>query len=346
MKAAMVTGAKKMEMVDVEKPVADGKKVIIKPTCVGICGSDIHLWEMGMLPQYTNMIMGHEHAGVVVDPGSRTDLKVGDRVTQLPLWGPCGECVDCMEGRRHLCKNRVLPTGTYAVSPGSYAEYFTSVPSLVRKIPEGMTDAEAAMIEPASTPYAALKDVGIKKGDKVLVAGGGIIGSFAAQWAKYFGAELVAMSEVNDFRMKTNNELGYVDIMFDARDPECIKKMMTATGGAGWDYVIECTGNDAAMQSALMTMKKRGTIVILGIAVKGYTLPGLLTVAKCATLKAYLGYSESEFDEVMELVANKKFDVLPQYTSDCKLSEVESKFEWLQSPKCTDVKIMITDFEN
>ena len=153
MKAAMVTGAKKMVMVDVEKPVADGKKVIIKPTCVGICGSDIHLWEFGMLPQYTNMIMGHEHAGIVVDPGSRTDLKVGDRVTQLPLWGPCGECVDCMEGRSHMCKNRVLPTGTYAVSPGSYAEYFTSVPSLVRKIPAGMTDAEAAMIEPASTPY-------------------------------------------------------------------------------------------------------------------------------------------------------------------------------------------------
>ena len=209
-----------------------------------------------------------------------------------------------------------------------------------------MTDAEAAMIEPASTPYAALKDVGIKKGDKVLVAGGGIIGSLAAQWAKYFGAELVAMSEVNDFRMKSNNELGYVDIMFDGRDPECIKKMMAATGGAGWDYVIECTGNDAAMQTALMTIKKRGTIVILGVAVKGYTLPGLLTIAKCATFKSYLGYSVEEFDEVMALIANKKFDVLPQHTSNCKLSEVESKFEWLQSPECTDVKIMITDFEN
>lgn len=345
MKAAMVVDAKKMVITDVEEPKRDGYHVIMKPTCVGICGSDIHMWELGFLPQYKNMVMGHEHAGIVVDPGNRTDLKEGDRITTIPLSAPCGHCVMCMEGKPQLCEHRVPAVGINNSAKGTYAQLFSSEPSLVRKVPDHMKDEEAAMIEPAATPYAVTKDLGIKRGDRVLIAGGGIIGALAAQWCKYWGADYVCLTEVNEFRMNKNKEDGFVDEVVNALDPEVDKKLWAASQGKGFDYFLECTGTDAAFQTGMKACRVGGTVAIVGVAVKPYQIQGLLALAKHITIKAYLGYSVQEFDEVLDLIARKEFAVMPQYTSDTTLDEVEEKFNWLQNKECTDVKIMIKQFD-
>ena len=164
MKAAVIIDKGQIVIKDRPMPVADDKSVIMKTTCVGVCGSDVHMWEMGDWPIYNDLVPGHEHTGIVEDPGPRTDLKKGDRITTIPVSIYCGTCDMCKQGKFDLCKNKLLAPGNYHGWDGSYAEYMKAAAHLVRKIPEGMSDEECAMVEPASTPYSAVKQLGIGKG--------------------------------------------------------------------------------------------------------------------------------------------------------------------------------------
>jgi threonine dehydrogenase-like Zn-dependent dehydrogenase len=197
------------------------------------------------------------------------------------------------------------------------------------------------MVEPASTPYSVLKDLNVKKGSTVLIAGGGIIGSLTAQWAKYFGAKYVAMTEINQFRADKNRKDGYADEVFDGKDPEIVKKLLGATGGVGFDYFIECTGNGIALKVGMAVCKMRGKVGVVGVSPVDIQFSIILIITKRLTVKGYLGYSVAEFDEVLSLIANKEFEVMSQYSRDVTLEEAEDTFRKLQDPAGTDVKVMI-----
>jgi len=342
MKAAVIVGEKKMEIQNFPKPQPNGKDVIMKVQTVGVCGSDIHMWELGGNPGYTGLRPGHEHVGIVVDPGSRTDLKVGDRITTIPVSAHCGECPACLEARFDACQNRIKGVGNFADGPaGTYAEYFITSPHLVRRIPDGMTNEEGAMVEPCATPYSAVKDLGITRGHKVLVFGGGIIGSFAAQWAKYFGADYVGMVEVNEFRGKKNLEDGNIDELFDGKDPDLVKKLLAVTGGKGFDFILECTGQSAPLNTGIMVSKMYARIACIGVSSHPILFNNIFALFKRARLQFYLCYTNDEFDEVIQIIAAKKFDVLRHYSADCKLEEVEDIFKELTDPNCKKVKVMM-----
>ncbi|MBQ3378253.1 MAG: zinc-binding dehydrogenase [Clostridia bacterium] len=343
MKAAMITADKKIEIVQIDAPKADGYKVLMKPTAVGICGSDVHFWQVGSGAMYNSTVPGHEHAGVVADPGCRTDLKVGDRITTIPLTTYCGRCEACLRGDFDNCTAKIPAPGNYPqeAARGSYADLMAAAPHLVVKLPDTMSDEEAAMIEPASTPYSACKQLGISRGATVLVSGGGIIGSCAAQWAKYFGAKYVAMTEVNEFRGNKVKADGYIDELFDGKDEKIVEKLRVATGGKGFDYFIECSGNINGTNTGLAAMKMRGKVALIGVQLQPKPFSIFHTMLYRLTVIGILGYTAPEFKEVMQIIANKEFNVLKQYSRDIKLEEVQQAFEDLENPNGTDIKIMI-----
>ena len=88
MKSVAIKGLKEFELKEIDEPSINGENVVVEVKKAGICGSDIHYWDVG---QPAGLVMGHEFCGIVLDPGSRNDLKVGDRVTALPI-SPCGHC--------------------------------------------------------------------------------------------------------------------------------------------------------------------------------------------------------------------------------------------------------------
>ena len=177
-------------------PVKDGKRPIVKVEYCGICGSDVHSWEIA--DRTKGLVMGHEYSGIVVDPGDSTTLKVGDRVTCSPIT-PCGECEWCKMGRDDLCPQDYYSPGTFFKEvPGAMADYMQLGKSAyVKKLPDNMTLRAAALIEPANIGLRACQSVNVEKGDKVLVAGGGIIGVMAAQFA------MAASNLTSDFTKST-----------------------------------------------------------------------------------------------------------------------------------------------
>ena len=335
MKCVALKGVKKFETAAIDAPKSKDGSVIIDVRKTGICGSDIHYWDIGY-PE--NLVMGHEFCGIVTDPGSRKDLKVGDRITALPI-SPCGECVPCRTGNPQYCaKTWDKAVGLSLTNPGAYAPKTSIRPDMVVKVPSNITDAEVAMVEPSAVSLHAVDLANIKVGSHVLVVGAGIIGQLCAMFAKMNGASYVAISEMNEKRGRKAVQLGVADEFFYAADKEWLKNV-THECPEGFDYVFDCCGNSPAVSSAISAGKPNGTVVLVGVSMESITIPSIQVVTKEMILKGAIGYTKEEFEECVKLMADRKIDVLKFVDDIIGLDDVQKAFERLTSGDDSAIKI-------
>lgn len=337
MKCVAIKGVRQFETKEIDEPTKKEGYVLIDVKKSGICGSDLHYFEAGAP---VGLVMGHEFSGVVVDPGSRTDLKVGDRVTALPI-SPCGECHACLKGNPQYC----LETWNQAVglsvdNPGGLTSRILVREDMVLRLPDEVSFEEGAMVEPTAVALHAVHLADIQVGAKVLVIGGGIIGLVSALLAKKEGASYVALSETNEARGKKALSLGVADEFFDAKDEKTLDKMVEKTEG-GFDIVIECCGNSPAVSSALMAVKPGGCVVLVGVSLGPVTIPTVLGVMRELTIKGAIAYTKEEFASVIDLIAQKQIEVMPFVDEEIGLDEVQIAYEKLTSGTTAEVKILV-----
>lgn len=337
MKCVAIKGVRQFETKEIDEPTKKEGYVLIDVKKSGICGSDLHYFEAGAPVE---LVMGHEFSGVVVDPGSRTDLKVGDRVTALPI-SPCGECHACLKGNPQYC----LETWNQAVglsvdNPGGLTSRILVREDMVLRLPDEVSFEEGAMVEPTAVALHAVHLADIQVGAKVLVIGGGIIGLVSALLAKKEGASYVALSETNEARGKKALSLGVADEFFDAKDEKAVEEMVERTEG-GFDIVIECCGNSPAVSSALMAVKPGGCVVLVGVSLGPVTIPTVLGVMRELTIKGAIAYTKEEFASVISLIAEKQIDVMPFVDEEIGLDEVQTAYEKLTSGTTAKVKILV-----
>ena len=337
MKAVAIKGVKEFEIKEISEPVSDGKKVIIDVLKTGICGSDIHYW-VGGAP--VGLVMGHEFVGRVVDTGDRDDLKVGDRVTALPI-SPCGKCEACRNGDVQFCPHTwEEAVGLSLNNPGGLTKRIAIRSDMVIKVPDNVLDEEMAMVEPMAVGLHAAHLGRIAVGDDVLIIGGGIIGLASAMFAKKEGAQYVALTETNEARGEKSVSLGVADEWFNATSEEIVPKLMEKTNG-GFDVVIECVGNSAAVNSAISLVKPGGIVVLVGVsndAVPTYTV---MAVMKELVLQGAIAYTYNEFNSVINLIANKKIDVMKFVDDIVPLEGVQNAYERLTSGTDSAIKILV-----
>lgn len=337
MRSVAIKGVKEFEILDIEEPVSKNGSVVLDVKKTGICGSDIHYWVDGK-PE--GLVMGHEFCGVVTDPGNRSDLQVGDRVTALPI-SPCGMCDACKHGNPQYCpatwSNAV---GLSLTNPGGLAPKLAVRSDLVCKVPDNVSDDEGAMVEPTAVGLHAIHLANIKVGDRVLVIGGGIIGLVSAMFAKMEGASLVAISETNEARGKKSVELSVSDEWYDAKDPNLVATLMGRTNG-GFDVVIECVGNAPAVNSALTFVRPGGTVVLVGVSTSAINTYTVMAVLKELTVKGAIGYTKEEFESCIDLISSKKIDVIKFVDDIVGLDDVQKSYERLTSGVDSAVKILV-----
>ncbi len=337
MKCVALEDKEKLIIKDIPEPEARDGKVLVDVRMSGICGSDLHSWTSG---QPKGVILGHEFCGVVTNPGVRTDLKVGDRVTALPI-SPCGKCHACTTGNPQYCRETwAHATGLSVDNPGGLAPKITLRPDMVMKVPDTMSDEEGAMVEPTAVGLHAIHLADIKVGDKVLVVGGGIIGLVSAMFAKKEGASLVAVSETNPLRGKKAINLQVADKYYDATSQDFLTQVMQDTQG-GFDIVIECCGNAPAVTSAIMATRPGGLIVLVGVATEPIAIPTVMAVMSEVTMKGAIAYTKEEFQTCIDLIANKQIDVMKFVDDIVGLDDVQHAYERLASGKDSAVKILV-----
>lgn len=337
MRCVSIKGERQFEIREIPEPKKERGKVLIDVKKTGICGSDIHYWEAG---SPVGLIMGHEYCGVVTDPGTRKDLKVGDRVTALPI-SPCGKCPACLSGNVQYCNETwTHATGLSLDNPGGLTPKISIRQDMVIKVPRNMKDNEVALVEPVAVGLHAINLANIKIGQKVLVIGGGIIGLVSAMFAKKNGASYVVVSETNAARGRKAVRLGVADEWIDAKKGDTINKLLEKTQG-GFDVIIECCGNSAAVSSSLMAVKNGGTIVLVGVSLTPINIPMVVGVMHELTIKGAIAYTKEEFQTVINMISNKEIEVTKFIDKIIPLSKVGEAYEELTSGKTDLIKILV-----
>ena len=306
--------------------------VLIQVKNTGICGSDIHHWDLGF-PK--GLIMGHEFSGVIIDKGT-SQFNVGDRVIGIPI-SPCNECEFCKAGKEQLCVKTWDDTvGLTLVRNGGYASHLNSRVDLTLKLPDSVSFSEGAMIEPLSVALHAVNLAHITKGEKVLIVGGGIIGLLCAEIAKLKGASHVTLFETNKNRGKKSLKYDKVDIMFDATNTDSINKLKNH-----FDKTIECCGNEKAVNSAINSTKSGGKVILVGVSLENIDFEAINVVKKELSVIGSICYTKKEFIDALKLVENKKVNVEQYIDKFINQYEVQDSFLKLVSQDNDLIKIMI-----
>lgn len=239
----------------IEKPT----DVIVNVTSTGICGSDLHLYEVMSPYLDPGDILGHEAMGVVEEVGANVSaLSVGDRVV-IPFNISCGDCFMCGQGLQSQCEttqNRERGTGAslfgytklYGQVPGGQAE-FLRVPfgnTLPIKVPDGPGDERFVYLSDVlPTAWQAVEYAGIPKGGSVTVLGLGPIGEMAARIARHRGAELVIGVDLVPDRLTRAAAHGVKGLDLRRHGKNLGDAVRDLTDGRGTDAVIDAVGMEA-----------------------------------------------------------------------------------------------------
>ena len=335
MKAAVYDGAFDIKVKDVPEPIIEETDVLIQPKFVGICGTDLSAWEYGLYGPDT--ILGHEFAGEIVAIGdSVTKWNIGDRVVPNSLL-PCKTCEFCKADRFALCEDMQM----VGISMnGGLAELVSLPAEVLHTLPNSVSYEEASFVEPLSVVMRGFKRAEFSPDMSVLVLGAGPIGLLSLLLAKSRGTEEIYVSEIKEPRLELAKRLGATGIINPKKESLSLR-LETLTDGKGPDLVIETTGAPNPTAETFATVKRGGTILILGICeepVESDFMRGVLNELK--VVFSYLGYEE--FPNAIELISNGSIDVKPLISKIIPLDRiVKDGFEDLTSEESTNIKIVV-----
>ena len=255
MKAAVITAPGEIAIEEVADPTPGDNDVVVQVAAVGICGTDLHIFEGEFAPKLP-IVPGHEMSGTVVAVGrSVTEIKIGDAVAIDPSLH-CGECFYCRRARGNLCENWNALGVTY---PGAAAQFLLSPKKNIHKLPKNVDLKSAALIEPLSCAVRGFDQLPRNPGSHYLIYGSGTMGLMMAEMAKVNGAASVSIVDLNQDKLKTAKVLGFTNLAKSADEFDQPR---------GFDVVIDCTGVTEAIKDGLKHVMPSGTFLQFGVANK------------------------------------------------------------------------------
>jgi len=349
MKAAVFHAHHDVRVEDVPEPSAPGPgEVTLRPFFCGICGTDLHEYAMGPIvipaePHRLNrsvlpQILGHEFSGEIVAVGAGvTGLKEGQRVSVMPLLS-CGTCYYCRRGLNHLCVRMACVGLSYAW--GGIADLAVVPASHVTVLPDAVSDLQGALVEPAAVAAYGVDTAQVRPGDRVLITGAGPIGALAALYAASIGAD-VTISEVNPVRAKLAASLGVGEVV-DPSKVDVAAMLKDATEGIGVDAVIECSGNERALNTAIDAVRAAGRISQTGLHTRAASIEPMKLSEHDITLTGTWCYPVTDWPRIIDLIARGRYPVEKVVTAQVPIDRiVEQGFETLLSPTGDQVKILV-----
>lgn len=271
MKAVVVYAPGEYKFEEVNRPKAKAGEVVIKVGHCGICGSDLKVYSgAGMFWAGENpwlkapVIPGHEFYGIVVElgegAGERSNIKLGDRVTTDQI-KPCGKCRFCKSGKYWMCEIHNMYGFQKDVAEGGMAEYMKFGPtSEIYKIPDCLTEQEAAIIEPMACAVHAVQRATIEYEDVVVMAGAGTLGLCMIQLIKLKTPKKLIVLDLDNERLATAKKLG-ADLCINPKEENAMKIVKDLTGGYGCDVYMEATGSPAGVKQGLEMVRKLGRFI-------------------------------------------------------------------------------------
>ncbi|ESX12741.1 NAD(P)-dependent alcohol dehydrogenase [Mesorhizobium sp. M0179] len=307
---------------------------------VGVCGSDVHYYTHGAIGSYVvraPMVLGHEAAGTIVEVGANVaTLKVGDRV--------------CMEPGVPNLSSRATKLGIYNVDPdvsfwatppvhGILAPEAVHPAAFTYKLPDSVSFAEGAMVEPFAIGMQAASRARIVPGDVAVVVGCGPIGIMIALAALAGGCSKVLISDFSAPKLEIAAQYAGI-VPVNIGEQPLVDAVSAATDNWGADIVFEASGSPRAFADLFDVVRPGGAVVLVGLPVEPVSLNVPAAISKEVRIETVFRYANI-FDRALQLIASGKVDLKPLITGTYDFSDSIEAFKRAAQGKPQDVKLQI-----
>jgi L-iditol 2-dehydrogenase len=334
MKVAVYYNNNDIRIEELPVPSLKEGEILVKMMASGICGTDVMEWYR---KKRGPRVMGHEIAGEVVGIAKGLKhLKIGDRVF-VSHHVPCYRCHYCHSGRHSACE--ALHIGNY--DPGGFAELIRIPEQNVSYgtflLPEGVTYDEATMIEPLGCAVAGQKRLGLREGQSILIIGSGISGLSHIQLAKLKGTRVIA-TDINAYRLSKALEFG-ADNAINAYQYS-VDELKRVNEGQLAEVVVVCAGAEKAINDALSSVGRRGTILFFAVPNKHINLPSVDFWRDEVTVTFSYGAAPEDIQDTLELITSGMVNVKKMITHRVSLSDIREGFK-LVSEAAESLKVVV-----
>ena len=338
--AAVLPEFYRIELQEMPMPTVRPGDVLLKVEYVGICGSNIHMFQHGPTQPPTDpntkLVFGHECAGEIVGLGSEVKkFRLGDKVVIEPGI-PCGKCRYCLSGRYNLCPDvdfiDVQPTYY-----GALRNYVAFPASSTYLLPDNVSTLEGALVEPAAVGMHAAELAGVKPGKRIVILGAGCIGLMTLQACRVMGASEILVVDLVEKRLQMAKQFGAIRVCNSAEEDAVALVREYFPDGA--DIVFETAG---AKPTAMMTTKmvaRGGKIMIVG-TIPGETPVNFLSINREVTIQTVFRYCNN-FPMTLDAIASGRFDVKSMITNIYDFFDTQRAFEESLSQRQHIIKSVI-----
>ena len=323
-----------------ETPKPEGDQVLLKVNSVGVCHSDLHLWEGGYdlgdgkFMKVTDrgvkypVTPGHEIVGIVEDIGSDVSgIMRGDQVLVFP-WIGCGECPACKVANENLCD---APKSMGVFQDGGYSDY-ALIPSFkyLAKLDGVDPDAATSLACSGLTAYTAIKKANQNSPEFLVIVGAGGLGLMGVQIAKAITKAKIICVDLDDQKLDIAKEMG-AHYTINSKDPETSQKIMSICNDKGADSVVDFVNAPPTVKLGFAILRKRGNLVLVGLFGGSLELSLVTIPLKSLTIQgAYTG----NYDDMVELLALARKGILnPVISKRYSLDDANTALEDLKARK-------------
>ena len=323
MKAAVYRGPGNIKVEDVPEPKVSDRKVLVKFKAGSICGTDLHFYR-GEWKIKPGRIIGHDACGV------RADTE--ERVVMVPV-AYCGSCFYCQRGLPTYCER-------YGQFMGIDRNGFFAESSALRRrnlvpIPDGVSDEEAAIIEPIALAIHVLDQLKPDVNSWATIIGQGPIGLLMTQVAKLKGCRVIAV-DLEDYRLEKATKYG-AEVCINAKREDAVKRVKEITK-RGSDVVIEAAGSTRTVAQTPFMVRKAGKVALVG------EFRGRMNFEDADDACFFTTYlSPVEYPTALELLAERKVDVKGLITHRFKLADFEKALQTASDPAEKPLKVLVTE---
>ena len=328
-----------LEIHDVADPTPGPGEVVLAVKGCGICGSDLHVTELGgAVPQ--GAVMGHEFAGEIVAVGRGATgpdgpWREGDRVCTMPGIS-CGACKRCVSGDVMGC-TQLRMTGFGDIG-GGYAEYALAGERMTFRLPENVASADGATVEPLAVGLHAVDLAGLRTGEDVLIVGAGPVGLACAIWAKLLGAREVVVSDFAAHRREMAERYG-ATATIDPGKEELGPAYERITGRAPM-LAFECVGRPDVVHEISLVVDRGARILSAGMCMAQDHFMPIVFGTKELSMQFCSYYTHQNFQLTVDMLAAERIDPLPMVTDRIGLDALPESFEALRAPS-TQCKVIV-----
>jgi len=267
MKALVIEGPRRAAVREVPVPVPGDDEVLIRVSRAGICGTDVHIFRGEYLSPYP-IIPGHEFSGTVVRVGKNVNrFGVGDRVTVEPNIH-CGHCTYCLTHRGNHCD---IWQAVGVTRHGAMAEYVTVPAKNAFKLPEGMSFAVGAFIEPMACVVHALNRLQPAAGTRAILFGAGAMGQQLVQALAHVGVADLVVVDLSEKKLALARRWGATRTV-PGGELEREREALLTEFPRGFDIVVDATGIPAVIEQALEFLGPAGKYLQFGVTAKEATI--------------------------------------------------------------------------